>query len=437
MIDVRDHRQERINRARLALELKRAVSPGLVVALSLLAGAYIALRIASNIGATVGTSTQSVSFRVANANDVVAHSDEVRFLGIPAGRISSVRMTSDGPVVTASFESRYGHIYRNAQAVIRPNTALEDMYLDVVNPGSPGAGLANAKDPLPATQTDTSVNVDDVLDTFNTNARASLRTLLDNLGNGLADRGASLREAFVQAIPFVRVAGRLSGQLAERASLLRQLVHNAAVLTTDLAQNQATLRQLVSSGSATLTTLERGAKGLNDTLAQLPPTLTELRSSLSAVSGVTGDLDAALRSLYPVADALPAALAAVRDLSASASPAVRALATPVRRLAPLARYLVPLGSGLAAVVSRLQPQVPALNKLVRDLAGCRTGVQGFFQWNPSFTKYGDERGQSPRGNVAIGAQSSGVLTDPFEQAEQACTPGMPIGGQVVTPAAEH
>jgi hypothetical protein len=30
-----------------------------------------------------------------------------------------------------------------------------------------------------------------------------------------------------------------------------------------------------------------------------------------------------------------------------------------------------------------------------------------------------------------------VLTDPFEQAEPACTPGKPIGGSVVTPASEH
>jgi hypothetical protein len=81
--------------------------------------------------------------------------------------------------------------------------------------------------------------------------------------------------------------------------------------------------------------------------------------------------------------------------------------------------------------------VPALSKLIADLAGCRTGVQGFFEWNPSLAKYGDERGQSPRGNVALGAQSSGVLTDPFEQAEPACTPGKPIGGSVVTPASEH
>jgi ABC-type transporter Mla subunit MlaD len=437
MIEVRDYRTERMNRARLQLELKRALRSGIVVVIALVAGLLIALHIAGNIGASPTTSTQSVSFQVSNANDVVAQSDEVRYLGIPAGRISSVTMVGTQPVITASFDTQYGHIYRNAIAIVRPNTALEDMYLDIVNPGTPSAGLAGTAHPLPASHTDTSVNLDDVLNTFNTDARASLRSLLDNFGNGLADRGASLRQGFVAAVPFIQLAGRLSQQLAQRAPLVRALVHNTAVLTSYLGRNQLTLRQLIQSGSQTLGTLESNAGNLGATLSALPPTLTELRSSLTSVSGVLPALDTAVQSLYPVANRLPTSLRAVRRLSAAASPAVHALQTPVAKLVPLARYLVPLSGSLAQAVTRLQPQVPVFNKTTGDLAGCRTGVQGFFEWNPSLAKYGDIRGQSPRGNVAAGAQSTGFLTDPFEQAEPACTPGTVVGGRVPTLSDMH
>jgi phospholipid/cholesterol/gamma-HCH transport system substrate-binding protein len=437
MIEVRDYRTERMNSARLKLELKRSIRTGVVVAIALLAGILIALHIAGNIGASPTTSTQSVSFAISNANDVVAQSDEVRYLGIPAGRISSVTMVGTQPVITASFDTQYGHIYRNAIAIVRPNTALEDMYLDIVNPGTPSAGLAGTAHPLPASHTDTSVNLDDVLNTFNTDARASLRSMLDNLGNGLRDRGASLRQGFVAAVPFLQLAGRLSQQLAQRAPLVRELVHNTALLTSDLGHNQLTLRQLIQSGSATLGTLGNNAGNLGATLSALPPTLTELRSSLASVSGVLPAVDTAVQSLYPVANKLPTSLRAVRRLSAAASPAVQALQTPVAKLAPLARYLVPLAGSLSQTVSRLEPQVPVFNKATGDLAGCRTGVQGFFEWNPSLAKYGDIRGQSPRGNVAAGAQSTGFLTDPFEQAEPACTPGTVVGGRVPTIADFH
>jgi phospholipid/cholesterol/gamma-HCH transport system substrate-binding protein len=437
MTEVRDYRTDRINRARVTLELRRSAKSGVVVIVALLIGAVVALDIAHNIGASIGESSQTVSFRVDNANDVVAGSDEVRYLGIPVGRVSSVTMVNGEPVITASFQTSYGHIYRNAQATVRPNTALEDMYVDVTNPGTKAAGLASASHPIPASQVDTSVNLDDVLDVFNANAQASLRTLLDNLGNGLADRGASLKEGFVEAVPFIQVAGRLSQQLADRAPMVRQLVHNTALLTGDLGANQRSLRQLISSGSATLSTLEDHSQGLNDTLAALPPTLTDLQSSLSSVNGVLGDVNTAVRSLDPVAARLPTSLTAVRKLSASATPAVNALQTPVRKLVPLVTYLRPLSASLSRTVANLLPQVPVFNKTTNDLAECRGGVQGFFQWNPSLAKYGDERGQSPRGNVAIGLQSSGVLTDPFEQAETNCDGGTGIGGSVVTAADEH
>jgi phospholipid/cholesterol/gamma-HCH transport system substrate-binding protein len=437
MIEVRDYRTERINRARLSLELRRALQSGIIVVVALVVGAGIALHIAHSIGSTIGLSTQSVGFRVSNANDVVAQSDEVRYLGIPVGRVTSVTMDGTQPVITASFNTQYGHIYRNATAIVRPNTALEDMYVDIVNPGTPSAGLASSSHPLGVNQVDTSVNLDDVLNTFNADTRASLRSLLSNLGNGLADRGASLRDAFVAAVPFVQLAGRVSQQLATRARLVRQLVHNSSILTADLGANQASLRELIGSGSSTLVTLEDNAKNLNDTLAALPPTLTDLHSSLASVSSVLATVDGAVRSLYPLARQLPAGLTAARSLGVAASPAVRALQTPVQKLVPLVTDLVPLSHNLSLTVSRLLPQVPALDKTTRDLAGCRTGVQGFFEWNPSLAKYGDVRGQAPRGNVAAGLQSSGTFTDPFEQAEVACTPGMPIGGTTVTAASEH
>jgi phospholipid/cholesterol/gamma-HCH transport system substrate-binding protein len=437
MIEVRDHKTEHVNRARLSLELKRAARSAIVVVVALIAGLLIALHIASNVGANPTTAAQLVTFRVTDATDVVARSDEVRFLGIPAGRIGSVKMDGGQPLITASFDTQYGHIYRNAHAVLRPNTALQDMYLDIVDPGTKSAGLASSSHPLMASQTDTSVNLDDVLNVFNADSRQSLRTLLDGLGNGLADRGASLRQGFVEAVPFIQVAGRLSQQLADRAPMVRRLVHNASVLTNYLGQNQADLRQLISSGSATLGTLANSSNDLNATLAALPPTLGDLHSSLSAVSGVLGSVDAAIQSLYPVADNLPVSLRAVRQLSDSASPAVQALQTPVQRLVPLVQYLVPLSANLSQAVGALRPQVPALSKAVADLAGCRTGVQGFFQWNPSLAKYGDQRGLSPRGNVAMGGQSSSVLTDPFESAPPACTPGRPTAGRVPTLADQH
>jgi virulence factor Mce-like protein len=437
MIEIRDRRSEHINRARLKLEVTRALRPTVVVVLGGIVGLGCALYIAAHVSRTLLSNTYSLRFAVADATGVVGGLDDVRIKGIPAGTITGVQMAGGRPVLTVQIQSKYGHVYRDARAQLRPNTALQDMYLDIVDRGTPSAGPADYARPLPDSQTSTSVNIDDVLGIFGANTRARLRALLDNLGNGLQDRGAALRTAFAQLAPFVRVAGSISQQLAERSPLTRELIHNTAVLTTELGSRQRQLRVLLNAGSTAVTTLQAGSGDLAATLHQLPPTMAAIDSSFAAVRRVLPDVNPAVRSLYPVAGELPGALGAVRRLSASADPAVRALQEPVGRLVPLAQTLVPLSANLNTAIKLLLPQVGTIEHTTSDVAACKTGLQGFFQWDVSMTKFGDVRGPSPRGNVVLGAQSSGVLHSPSEFAPKACTPGQPIGGLVPTPPDMH
>jgi virulence factor Mce-like protein len=378
-----------------------------------------------------------VRFAVDDATGVVEGKNDVRYKGIPAGTITKVEMAGTQPVITVQLQKKYGRIYRDARASLRPNTALQDMYLDILDRGTPASGLAGTTDPVPAAQTDTAVNLSDVLNVFRADQRARMRALLDNLGNGLRDRGAPLRTAFTQAVPFLQVAGRVSRQLARRRPMTRRLVHNMAVLTTELGRRDKELRRLLHDGGTTLTTLKDGSRDLDATLAQLPPTLTAVDSSFTAVRGVLGDVNDAVASLQPVAGRLPGSLAALRRLNSSAAPAVRALQPPVRRLVPFAQSLRPLARSLSSAVNALRPQVDTVDLVTKRVAGCKRGIQGFFQWDASMSKYGDVRGPVPRGNVAAGAQSSGALTSPDEYAPQACTPGKPIGGRVPAPADKH
>ena len=437
MIEVRDRRSDRINRARLSLELSRAVRPTIVV----LAGAAIGLACAAfivlHVSRTLLSSTYQARFAVDNATGVIAGLDEVRFKGIPAGTITGVQLSGGHPVLTARIQQQYGPIYQNARAVLRPNTALQDMYLDIVDRGNPAAGRVSAAQALPSSQTQTSVSIDDVLNVFRANERLRLRALLDNLGNGLRDRGAALRTAFVELAPLLQVAGRISQQLAIRAPLTQQLVHNTALLTTELGRRQQQLRALINEGSSTLTTLQSGSSDLAATLHELPPTLGAIDSSFTAVRGVLPNVNAAVAGLYPVAGQLPTALAALRRLSASAMPAVQALRGPVGSLVPLAQGLVPLSSNLSAAISTLAPQVATIDHTTADLAACKKGVQGFFQWNASISKFGDVRGPVPRGNVVLGGGSNSSINAPNEYTPKACTAGYPIGGRLPTAADQH
>jgi ABC-type transporter Mla subunit MlaD len=433
-VHARMHRGNRFEHLRE--ELRRSVRWLGVLAAFVVGTGAIYVYFVGHTDPTIFGGTRTVEFAVQNVKGIAPGQDQVEFKGVPAGTISAVRMQGTTPVITAQIETKYGPIYRDAQAEFRPTTALNDMYLDIVSRGTPAAGLASPSAPLAASQTQTTVNVVNVLDMFHANVRSRLAAILDNLGNGLKDHGAALRAAFVQIAPFLRIAQQISADLAERPLLTQELIHNTDRITTELAWRQQTLRELVASGSRTFAALQLSSRDLGSTLHELPPTLSGITTAFAAVRTIVPALDSAVVHLYPVADRVPSALTDLTQLSNEAQPAIAALQTPVQRLVPFAQTLVPLSQYLKSSSSTLMPQLPTINHAVADLAGCKIGVQGFFQWDESLLKFGDYRGDSPRGNAAEGAGAVG-LPSPSEFFPKACTPGPVLGSGLPTAADEH
>ena len=80
-----------------------------------------------------------MKFEMADVTGVVPNRAEVRFYGIEAGKITDAQLIDGHAVLTATVATKFGQVYKNATAQLRPNTALEDMYLDVTNRGTPSA----------------------------------------------------------------------------------------------------------------------------------------------------------------------------------------------------------------------------------------------------------------------------------------------------------
>jgi phospholipid/cholesterol/gamma-HCH transport system substrate-binding protein len=430
MIDLDKHFTEGLNRARLELEIRRSVLPLLVALVGLVAALYCAFYIAKNVGKSVYSGTRQVAFEVADARGVVGGGrQDLLFKGIPAGEIDRIELKGGRAVVSARMYDEYGAIYQDATATLRPNTALEDMTLDVVERGTRRTGEVTVARPLPVQRTDVSVQVEDVLQAFRPAVRANLGVLLRDLGGGLEGRGDDLRRGFVAVVPLLRDAARLSEQLTRRARLTRSLIRQTGTLAAELGRRDRALRTLVSAGGDTLRTLQRSGSQFDATLAQLPPTLKTMDSSFAALRDILPEVDGALSALQPAAQRLPAGLTATRRLADAALPAARRLRQPVRRLVPLSESLGPLSTHLSTAVARLRPQIPAFDYATRSVAGCSTALQGFFQWTPSVTKFHDARGPSVRGDFALGVDGTTFASDPNVRALPSCAPGVTVGGE--------
>jgi len=426
---------ERMNRARLTLELKRSVQPLIVIVIGITLSAGALFYIVEHVAQSLYAPNQTVSFGVTDASGVIGGGrQEIEFKGIQAGNIDSVELEHGRAVITAHIYKSFGTIYRNATASLVPATALQDMVINIHSRGTRNAGMATPQTPLSPSQTNVSVEVEDVLNAFNPDVREHMATVLNNLGGGLANRGYDLQDAFVRITPFVQLATRLTRQLAEQGQLTRRLVSDASMLTGQLSERDTQLRTLVQTGAQTLRTLANGAPNLGATLAQLPPTLTRVRTSFAALRSALPALNSALTNLEPAARRLPAGLLALRNLSAALRPAVTALRQPVHRLVPLAQALDPAAANLKSAVASLAPQVPAVNHVTQTVAGCMVAVEGFFQWTSSLTKFDNALGGTTgRGDFTVALDSSGSVPDPnVIQSPHSCAPGSPLGGAPAT-----
>ena len=379
----------------------------------------------TSISRTFGRDTYEVRFEVPSTFGIFEGFDDVRFRGVPAGTISAIERDGTQLVVVATIRSTYGPVYTDADAAIRPITPLNDVYLDIVDPGT--EARARRTPTVPSTSRRRrraspcprcSTRSRRTSGATSTGSSTSSATGWTTAGCGSSAPSSSLA-------PFLEQAGDLTHQIAVRSEATKRLIHNTGVLTTELGRRENQLRRLVATGAATLGTLQEGSADLDATLAELGPTFTELRASLAAVRGVVDDVDTGLTSLYPVAEKLPRALMSVRGINAALVPTIDALERPVKALGPFAQQVYSAATRGAPALEALIPQVPTVDRLTQRLVDCEDGVIGFFQWNASLSKYGDQTAPIPRGNVAFGIPAFGAPGEPRRDPVQACAPGRP------------
>jgi ABC-type transporter Mla subunit MlaD len=402
---VRGRITDHLTRERLRLEVRRARRPFMWWIL-LIVGALMAfvLLLAELHLPAPWQPQYTIQIAAPDVTGVQAN-DEVRIAGVEVGHVTGIRLVRDVPVLTATIDPRYEPLYRNAQVQIRPNTPLQDMFVDIVSPGTRAAGILRSGDQLPASQVESPVQIGQVIDIFDAAVRPRVTAAINALGQGLGYHGLQLREALVQLAPFLQAAQALSREIAVRQTETEQLVHNFALLNQALASRSRQLTGLVRNGAATMRSIASASGPLGQFIDQLPPTLRELPRSFAAVDAAAGQIDPAARALLPVAGALAPALDALRKLSPVATRALVALDRPLPGLTSLLDWSRPLAVNLDTAFTRLLPQAPELNHVTSAIVPCESAITDFFQWTLSTSKIGGPHGDMQRG-MAIFSPSS-------------------------------
>jgi phospholipid/cholesterol/gamma-HCH transport system substrate-binding protein len=302
----------------------------------------------------------------------------VQVAGVRIGDIASVEVVDGRAHVGLDIDPRYveeGLIRSDATALLRPRTALKDMYVQVF-PGSRDAPPAREGFTIPISRTLTDVDLDEIWSTLTPRVRDYLTLFVNGAGRGLHRRGDDLAEVFRRFGPTMRDLARVNRAVARERRELRQLVTSLARLNEGLAERPEDLSELVQAAEATFGAFASEDDNLRATISELPETLRVTRRALADVGPFADELGPATTALIPVARALERSNPRVTAFANEATPLLRNRIRPfIRESRPLVRELGPTSKAVFDTSFELRGALQVLNTFFNMLAFNPNGTE--------------------------------------------------------------
>jgi ABC-type transporter Mla subunit MlaD len=255
--------------------------------------------------------------------------------------------------VTLDIKSKYAPLPRDTRALLRLKTLFGETYVELT-PGSRGSGALPDGGLLPKSQVADSVELDEVLKTFDPRTRAAFRTWLQSQADAIDGRGMDINDAFGSLPGFVGSADKLLVTLDAQSAAVRRLVASTGDFFGAISEREGELRGLVTDANNLFQTTAARNQDLADVFRALPSFEREATLTLP-------QLTAFARQARPVVQRLQPAASAADPLFAD-----------VNRLAP---QFDGFFDRLDRVVVASKPGLPAFDRIVARVPGLLDAFQ--------------------------------------------------------------
>lgn len=322
----------------------------------------------------------------------LAKKADVRIGGVKVGQVTDVRVVRDTAIAELQLEDKAGPVYANARPQLRYKSALNEGYIDLVRGGGPRARELRDGGVVPLSQAEQTVQVDEVLSTFDARTRKRLQGALDGLGRGLDGQGQDLNDTFASTSTLVDRGTPLLETLAGDRRRTGQLVDDFGQVAAALGARETALRVLARRSRVIAEAVQSRDGQVREVFKQLPSALQQARRSsqrlavlAQTATPVLGDMRVALTRLAP----------AIRRLLPAAQRA-RSTVAQLRRFIPRAE---PLLARLGPFASATNGLLPPLDAVMREMIPLSTyfssqkeNVTAFFANYTAATKSSDVSG---------------------------------------------
>jgi phospholipid/cholesterol/gamma-HCH transport system substrate-binding protein len=342
----------------------------------------------------------------------------VNVAGVPVGEITKVQLRDGRAVISMNIRRKYAHVYKDATALLRPKTGLNDMVIELT-PGSKRAGeIDHAKDVIPITQTLPNVNTDEFLAALDGDTRDYLKLLISGGGEALGGNGKNLSATFRRFEPTNRDLEKITKALIVRRDNIKRSVHNFKQLMAAVGDKDQQLSELVDASNAVFKAFANQDQRLRETLSLLPGTLAETDKAVTKADKLGRVLGPTLGALRPGARALGPSLKQTRPFLEQTTPVIQKQLRPFARDAlPVVKVLRPAARDLADLTPDFANSLKIANYLLNTLAynppGDDEGYMFWVSWlnhiGPTVFSTQDAHGPIRRGSLFVSCQTLGVV----------------------------
>lgn len=297
-------------------------------------------------------STYTLHARFSDLASLSNHGD-IRIAGRRVGQILRPRSEAGFAVADLQLDTSVGKLRDDTRLRVRSQGLLGQRYLELL-PGRRGRRLAEDAW-IPARQSAATVEVTDLLSTFDARRRRALAGTIDALGTGTLGRGPDLNGAFRDAPPVLADLRTVARSILARGPAAARLF--PALRSAAAAANPA--RHDIATGfepeAAALRPLARQRRSVARALEIAPGALLRTRQGLAATDPLLIELGALANALRDLLRPAPVAFGQTRALLAEAR-------RPFRDAATLAVSVDPTVRSVLRLTRAAQPELPRLTR---------------------------------------------------------------------------
>jgi len=289
------------------------------------------------------------------------------------------------PTVDLQLDADVDPLPDDTTARLRPRGLLGPLFVDLV-PGTSTTTLPDGAR-IGVRRVSASVQLAQVLDTFDPDTREGARLLLRGLGGGVAGRGAELNAANEAAPALLRDVSKALHPLVDRPGVTSTLISAVDAFSAALEPIRNEIAAGFADGEAALHPFVAERAALSQTLQVAPHALPAIRGSLARTDPVLTSATRFARSATRFTAVAPRALDALaltlRDGRAPLADA-RAVLESARQAA---RPTLMLTDALNPVLPRLERTLQVAREPSRILGKHSCGIEGWASgWRAFLTR---------------------------------------------------